>query len=211
MINRLSFTEDQRDCLQEVINVAMGQAGDLLARFLNTFVHLSIPNVRVVAARHLVVELESALGSQSYSVSGVMQSFYSLDQSKDLQGDAIVVFDDQSLTELAQMVLTEQLHSKATNQERLLDVSTLLTSACLNGLSRQMELVLGVSPPQVLGESVTPASLLNGIAQGDEQILVVQITYTIDDRPFQCHLFFLVENAAIKQIRDLLDQLLEDL
>ena len=36
------LNEDQQDCLQELINVAMGQASDQLARYLDTFVFLSI-------------------------------------------------------------------------------------------------------------------------------------------------------------------------
>ena len=32
------LNEDQQDCLQELINVAMGQASDQLARYLDTFV-----------------------------------------------------------------------------------------------------------------------------------------------------------------------------
>ena len=44
----LSFTEEQRDCLQELINVAMGLAIDKLARFLNTFVHLQVPAIGLV-------------------------------------------------------------------------------------------------------------------------------------------------------------------
>ena len=43
MPRTINLTEEQRDCLQEVTNVAMGQAGDNLARLLDTFVILSIP------------------------------------------------------------------------------------------------------------------------------------------------------------------------
>ena len=50
-MNDLALTEDQRDCLQEVVNVAMGQAGDSLARFLEVFIHLSVPRIRQVARR----------------------------------------------------------------------------------------------------------------------------------------------------------------
>ena len=35
-MNAFDLTEDQHDCLQELINVAMGQASDQLARYLDT-------------------------------------------------------------------------------------------------------------------------------------------------------------------------------
>ena len=37
---------DIRDCYQEITNIAMGQAGDHLARIMNVFVRLPIPNVK---------------------------------------------------------------------------------------------------------------------------------------------------------------------
>ena len=46
----LHFTEEQRDCLQELVNVAMGQASDKLARYLDTFVHLQVPAIALVDA-----------------------------------------------------------------------------------------------------------------------------------------------------------------
>ncbi len=42
------YSEDQRDCLQEIVNVAMGQAGDSLARLLEVFVTLSVPKIQTL-------------------------------------------------------------------------------------------------------------------------------------------------------------------
>jgi chemotaxis protein CheC len=42
------LNEDQRDALQEVANLAMGQAATRLARLLDTFIELSVPRVQVV-------------------------------------------------------------------------------------------------------------------------------------------------------------------
>ena len=42
------LNEDRRDALQEVANLAMGQAATRLARLLDTFIELSVPRVQVV-------------------------------------------------------------------------------------------------------------------------------------------------------------------
>src|SRR5690606_40692154 len=64
---------DMRDVLQELTNVAMGQAGDLLARLLNVFVKLPIPNVNLIE----VSELHMALASVEHesTTSAVCQGF----------------------------------------------------------------------------------------------------------------------------------------
>ena len=45
---------DQTDALQEVVNIAMGQAGDRLARTLNVFVELSVPRIRLVHVAEVI-------------------------------------------------------------------------------------------------------------------------------------------------------------
>ena len=47
-MNAFHLTEDQQDCLQELINVAMGQASDQLARYLDTFVYLKVPSIESI-------------------------------------------------------------------------------------------------------------------------------------------------------------------
>ena len=48
--NELVLNEELRDVYQEVTNVAMGQAADSLARLLDVFVVLPIPNVNILEA-----------------------------------------------------------------------------------------------------------------------------------------------------------------
>ncbi len=67
------LSNDLRDVFQELSNVAMGQAGDLLARLLKVFVKLPIPNVNVIE----VSELHMAIASveQKENTSAVCQGF----------------------------------------------------------------------------------------------------------------------------------------
>ena len=43
------LTEDQRDALQELMNISMGQAANALARLINAKITLSIPKIVVVS------------------------------------------------------------------------------------------------------------------------------------------------------------------
>lgn len=70
----LNLSEDHRDCIQEVTNVAMGQAGDKLARLLDTFVVLSIPHIAVMAPSDVAMALQAI--DSNKSVSGVCQVYW---------------------------------------------------------------------------------------------------------------------------------------
>ena len=57
-MSEFHLTEDQQDCLQELINVAMGQASDQLARYLDTFVYLKVPSIESVDGKGADFNLE---------------------------------------------------------------------------------------------------------------------------------------------------------
>ena len=64
----LHFTEVQRDCLQELVNVAMGQASDKLARYLTTMVHLQVPAIKLVDTQQLPQHFAQRYQQQSVSL-----------------------------------------------------------------------------------------------------------------------------------------------
>lgn len=67
-----NLDEDQLDCLQELINVAMGQASDQLARYLDTFVFLKVPNIELVNAQ----DFSKSLTKDQQSTAVVSQGFF---------------------------------------------------------------------------------------------------------------------------------------
>ncbi|MCG8313642.1 MAG: hypothetical protein MI976_10530, partial [Pseudomonadales bacterium] len=119
----VALTEDQRDCLQEVVNVAMGQAGDSLARFLEVFVHLSVPRIRLVSRDELGGELEQLVGGADIKVSGISQGFYHVDDGNGVRGEAIVVFTDSSFKEMADLLAYDEELNEAGERELLMDIA----------------------------------------------------------------------------------------
>lgn len=210
-MNTQALTEDQRDCLQEVVNVAMGQAGDSLARFLEVFIHLSVPRIRLVARQELCPELEQMVGGKDVFVSGVSQGFYQLDTGTGIRGEAIVVFTDSSFRELADLLEYEDDLAEESEKELLMDVTNILNGACLNGVGGQMEMELGFSPPAIMGQHMPIAKLMEHEQANWDHALLVEITYTLEDRSFTCTMFLLMPGDSIEVVKAELDRLLEDL
>ncbi|OUS29274.1 hypothetical protein A9Q99_09180 [Gammaproteobacteria bacterium 45_16_T64] len=211
MSEQLALTEDQRDCLQEVVNVAMGQAGDSLARFLEVFIHLSVPRIRLVAKEDLGQELESLIGGHGTKVSGVSQGFFHVEDGKGIRGEAIVVFNDSSFKELADLLAYDEELTDAAEKELLMDVTNVLNGACLNGIGEQIETELAYSPPSILGQHVPISDLLEHEKLSWGHALLVEISYTLEDRCFNCTMFLLMPGESIVVMKEELDKLLEDL
>ena len=73
MNEAIKLSEDERDCYQEITNVAMGQAADRLALLLNVYVVLLILNVNIIT----INEFKMTLNSQAHNatVSAICQGF----------------------------------------------------------------------------------------------------------------------------------------
>ena len=204
------LSEDQHDCLQEIVNVAMGQAGDSLARFLEVFMHLSVPRIRLVDAEDLPQTLTDMVG-HSDLISAVRQGFYTAGDGNGLRGEAIVLFGDTSFRELAELLAYEDDLDAQAESELLLDVTNVLNGACLNGIAEQIDTELAFSPPSVLGQHI-PAKEV--IAQDNllwMQALLIEIHYTLENRSFNCNLMMLMPGDAIEVMKYAIDKLLEDI
>lgn len=209
MTENTSFSEDQRDCLQEIVNVAMGQAGDSLARFLEVFINLSVPRIKLVAAAALTDTLAEMVGT-SNQVSAVRQGFHSAEDGRGMRGEAIVVFSDTSFKELAELLAYEEEIDDPAEKELLLDITNILNGACLSGIAEQIETELAFSAPSVLGHRVDLKDLIPAKNVAWNQALLVEINYTLEKRSFKCSLLLLMPGEAIEVVKKALDDLLDD-
>ena len=151
------------------------------------------------------------MGGAEVAVSGVSQGFYQLDSGAGIRGEAIVVFTDSSFRELADLLAYDDELTVESEKELLLDVTNILNGACLNGVGEQMEADLGFSPPFIMGQHVPIARLLENNSDNWDQALLVEISYTLEDRSFSCTMFLLMPGDSIAVVKQSLDRLLEDL
>lgn len=207
-VSNLALSEDQRDCLQELVNVAMGQAGDSLARLLEVFVHLSVPRIQVVAKSEVTPALSKLLGHRNL-VSAVRQGFHSQFDHSDVRGEAIVVFGDTSFKELADLLAYEDEINANAEKELLLDVTNVVSSACLTGIGEQLEIDMGFSAPSLLGQQIPVEQLIDD-KHAWQQALLVEINYSVDNRAFMCHLMMMMPDVAIIALKKRIDEILEE-
>ncbi|MEO3678007.1 chemotaxis protein [Rheinheimera fenheensis] len=200
----LHFTEEQRDCLQELVNVAMGQASDKLARYLETMVHLQVPAIKLVDTQHLPEHFANRYQQQSVSL--ISLGFFG-DQG--LRGETIMLY------QLANVgVLTKLLgysDDDSSEAEMLTDISSVLTTTFLNGLAEQLDNSFSYAAPRILSSRDEHfADKLAATAQQWQLALQVDIRYQLTDYSFHCDMILLIPGEAVLRLRQMLDQILAD-
>ena len=130
-----ALNEEQRDALQEVANLAMGQAATRLATLLDTFIELSVPRVRVVDVCEAAAALRDMTGINE-AVTAVRQGFRS-----DIKGEALVICRSDSIAQLCALVndpYAGSAYETVSQEELVYDVANVLTGACVSCILDQL-------------------------------------------------------------------------
>lgn len=193
-----------RDVFQELTNVAMGQAGDLLARLLKVFVKLPIPNVNVIE----VSELHMAIASveQKETTSAVCQGFI----GGGVSGEALLILNDSSFIDIAKLMNYEgKLNTKA-ELELLMDIGNILIGAVLKGLAEQIDMSFSQGHPVVLGQHAPVSEMIKANAKRWKRTLAIEISYGIENYNINCDLLLLFTEDSIKTLNYKVAFLLEE-
>ncbi len=194
MTQSLEFTEEYRDCLQEVTNVAMGQAGDLLAKVLDTFVVLSIPHIEVMKPQDVSMALQAV--DSSSSVSAVCQGFI----GGGIAGEAMLLFNDTSFQDLAKLLNYDDELDRQAECELLMDTTNILFGACLNGIAEQIDMQFSFGSPMVLGQHQQLADIFNTKSLNWDHALVTEINYQLEGYDVNCDLLIIMTGDSIKRL-----------
>ncbi|WP_395340269.1 response regulator [Ningiella sp. W23] len=181
---------EKLDAFREVANVAMGQAGENLAKTLDKFVDLPIPNVSIVHSNEISMMLTNIDSNQS--VSAVSKGFV----SPDIKGEALIIFNDTNITAIQQLLGAKQNTSSA-DIEVLMDVSNIIIGACLNALSTQLSLKFTHNTPILLGIQCGLDDIVSNTTTRWEKMLVVEIAYSVSSENINFELLLVIPDLHI--------------
>jgi chemotaxis protein CheC len=202
------LNEDQRDALQEVANLAMGQAATRLARLLDSFIELSVPRVKLVAVSEAADALREMTGIDD-TVSAVRQGFRS-----DIKGEALVICRSDGVQQLCSLVndpYARSSYESVSQKELMFDVANLLTGACVSSILDQLGRTPVFSAPGLLGDAMTLDEVFQpGVLQW-EVALLVEVNFALEDQSFRAHLVMLMAEESIRHLSAALDALLSSL
>lgn len=184
------------DAYQEIANVAMGRAADLLARLLGAFVKLPVPKVSMLEGSDLHMALEAV--AENESVSAVCQGFI----GAGIAGEAFLTFTESSFPDLAELMSHEGKIDSSVELELLMDTASILIGACLKGIADQLDISFSQGHPVVLGQHVNIAELLKHNASRWNRTLAIEIGYRIENRNIDCDLMLLFSEDSIDALNE---------
>lgn len=208
MPKQIDFTEEELDILTEVSNIGMGKAGSALAEALGCFVSLHVPEITLIKSSSLK-ELSNKLTEKFEDINIVRQAF-----SGNLTGESIVLLGKTaySTKDLLGYGASEILN-QAKQKELLLDLSNAITSACLQGIAKQLSLDISLSPPNMVCFE-QPAKVFYRLLFGNDtptwdQSLLVKVVFHLKDREFWSNMFIFFSQTSLGSIKQSVQSLME--
>jgi chemotaxis protein CheC len=183
-IHPADLSGDQRDALQEIANIGMGQAGASIAKIWGEFVQLSVPCIAHLDRQNIPAMLARFVGDET--VHAVRQAFHG-----QFRGEVIVVFSAGRGDQLAALMGYDEADS-VEEQELLLDVANILVGACLGGIAETLAADIGFSAPSVMGLDVPPSQLIPPDELVSGRALFLKVRFTLEKKSFASHLVVLM-------------------
>ena len=178
--------DEHADAVREITNVAMGQAGELLARTLDRYVHLSIPAVYVLTADRLIEAVAPSAWAQR-QVTVVREAFFGV-----LEGESLTLLE---MNGGGDEVLGEGVGLSP--HELSLEIANMLTGACLDGIAAQLGYDVGYSPPQVLSRGGSAAQALASThPETGAELLVIAFDLTVEASVFMSRVVLVLSSDA---------------
>ncbi|ODS24737.1 hypothetical protein AB835_02410 [Candidatus Endobugula sertula] len=197
----LPLSEDQRDCLQEITNVAMGAAAESLASFTDAFVHLPIPCIRCVDSTSFIESLKQIEGYES--LSSVSQMF----KFSGLNCYALIVINDESIGDLARCT-GRSLEDDEGIKTLLQDLCETINDTCFDRLGEIIENPVETGLPMINSMHVPLESIQMDVIANSHQLVSVEINYHIENNPFNCDLLLLFPEDTLDELIRVLNGLL---
>jgi chemotaxis protein CheC len=140
----IELNEDEKDCLQELMNISYGAATAAISQIIGKFATLSIPNIDTISSSDLRKHLNTKLLSKNkYYVANQLINGY-------LAGENIFIIDEISSINLAkEFDLDNEEIDENEIQDIILEITNILSSATSGKLASLVDTCISFSTPHI--------------------------------------------------------------
>lgn len=193
------LSDDEKDVLQELMNIAYGSATAVIADMLDAFASLSIPKIEVLSTCELLNKFHK-LENSSYFFS--TQAFIG-----EFSGESAFFIDKESANNLFKHL---ELENSEDLDDAILELTNILASSLITKLVQEIGTQVSYSLPTMT--EVALCELANNeTLKHYTEVIVIDTTLNFKEQQINGQIFILTEDGSIKWLRKRLNKILENL
>ncbi|PUE63830.1 chemotaxis protein CheX [Arcobacter caeni] len=205
MKSDITLTEDEKDCLQELMNVAYGSATAAITEILDAFAKLSIPKIQIINSSELKTYLSKELNLE-------VEHLVSLQQiNGTLCGENMFVIDKQSAKNIAyKFGLEEDEVNDEEIADVVLEITNILSSSTISKLAEDIDTNVSFSAPTIKTLNSID-QLKNLFISKYEKVIIISTQLKFEDLDINAELFIFTTDNSILYIKEKLKKILDEL
>ena len=203
-IASIFFSEDEKDCLQELMNVAYGSATAAITEILDAFAKLSIPKIQIINSNELKTYLSNELNLE-------VEHLVSLQQiNGTLCGENMFVIDKQSAKNIAyKFGLEEDEVNDEEIADVVLEITNILSSSTISKLAEDIDTNVSFSAPTI--KTLTSIDQLKNLFISKyEKVIIISTQLKFEDLDINAELFIFTTDNSILYIKEKLNKILDE-
>jgi len=190
--SEIIISEEERDILQEVMNIAFGKASADLAEVIDIYVVLSIPAIRLLKTAEVPSYIESEIDDLE-NISIIKQGY----RGK-FHGTALLFFPGGAGKKLFSLfdngkegTAETEDHSLVLEKETLLEVGNILIGASVSKVAELLNDVVSYSPPRIIVDS-RPGEIVDwDLAEPEGSAILMRTVFSFEERDISGLLFLI--------------------
>jgi chemotaxis protein CheC len=205
-----TFSGEEIDTLQEVMNIAFGSAAADLAEAIDIHVVLSVPSVRVLQA----LELPEYIGEQIKNYGRI--SIVEQDFLAKFRGVALLIFPSGfgrfliALLENDSDSWFESDPIDVLETETLMEIANILVGACISKVAELLNDVVMYSPPRMVIEDLPQIAISKNLFNQGKLAITLQTVFRFNTQEDMSGFLFLIcDQESIGWLRKALDDFLK--
>lgn len=200
----LHLNEDERDCLQELMNISYGEATAAIAKVIDLYATLDIPKISTATSEEFKEYFLEKFGNNNI--------YYVSNQQIDgnICGENMFIMEEQSLKNLAkQLDLEDHEIDEYEMKDVFLDISNLLTSTTSSKLASLIDASITFSPPSSkIIKNVD--NLDNRYETNYKHIIMISTLVKFEEKEIEGELLIMSKDDSFMYIKDALNKILEE-
>jgi chemotaxis protein CheC len=204
------ITAEETDILQEIMNIGFGRAASDLAEYLDIFVVLSVPQIKLLQAFDLPAYInEEIMDYDEDKVSVVEQNFWGK-----FKGNAFLIFPSGTGKRMISLFeggdkFFESDPTQELEKETFLEIGNILISACIGKIAELLGDVITYSPPHVVIEKSLRGVVYDNVNDPGNMAIVLRTVFQFNERNISGYMFILTKQDSFAWLKSALYKFLE--
>ncbi len=204
-----SLAAEEMEILQEVMNIAFGQASADLAEVIDIQVILNVPQVKAIRASELPAYIREKISGEDL-ISIVKQNYLGK-----IKGTAVLIFPFDAGKKILSVLgendaeMPETLVATNLMKDAMLEVGNILIGACVGKIADLLDDVVTYTPPEVIIEERPRDMVPLDMFEPKSTAIIMKTVFSFQERDMNGYLFLINSQESLCWLKKALKLFLE--